>query len=482
MKLSALSLRLRILLFFAFLALGGIAAVSGALWVGHARMADSSPQDGFIFAAVLAGFLLLALNAGVWLLFDENVAKPIERLAASMRARTHAQIDAEIDAKSSQYLGDLAPAANAMTRKLGDSASQTAHSIATETARLNTEKARLTALLSEIPVATIMVGAGDRIVLYDGQAADLLGRIQTPRLHACLFDYFEAEAVETALAALQGDCGEVDAQLYSSGARHPYPARIRRLPEGYMIIIDATALHLDPAGSRPLVYDFELTTAAVAQRVEEMPLSALTYAVIDTETTGLSPRTDQIVQIGAVRVVGGRIVPGEELDLLVNPGRMIPEASTRVHGIDDAMVADHPGIEVAATGLHQFCKDAVIVAHNAPFDLAFLHKSAPACGVCWDHPILDTVLLSAVVFGASETHTLDALCDRLGIGIPESQRHTALGDARVTADALVSLLKIAEARGFETFKDLNAEMKRHTQLIKAQADTGIAAANGGGRP
>ncbi len=87
----------------------------------------------------------------------------------------------------------------------------------------------------------------------------------------------------------------------------------------------------------------------------------------------------------------------------------------------------------------------MIVAHNAPFDMAFLRRHAPRMGVTWDHPILDTVLVSAVVFGASETHTLDALCDRLGVTIPEALRHTALGDARATAEVLVP--DAAHARG-----------------------------------
>lgn len=87
-------------------------------------------------------------------------------------------------------------------------------------------------------------------------------------------------------------------------------------------------------------------------------------------------------------------------------------------------------------------------------------------GVEWQHPILDTVLLSAVLFGASETHTLDALCDRLGITIPETLRHTALGDAVATAEALVRMLPMLMARDLKTFGDVISETRKHGRLLE----------------
>ena len=164
-------------------------------------------------------------------------------------------------------------------------------------------------------------------------------------------------------------------------------------------------------------------------------------------------------------------MPGEELNLLVDPGRPIPEASTKVHGISTEMVTGQPGIDVAGKALHQLCTEAVIVAHNAPFDMAFLRRAGPACGVTWDHAILDTVLFSAAVFGASESHTLDALCDRLGIKIPEAERHTALGDARATAEALVQMIKIAKGSGWHSFGQLTEQMNRHSRLIEKMQST-----------
>jgi DNA polymerase-3 subunit epsilon len=188
--------------------------------------------------------------------------------------------------------------------------------------------------------------------------------------------------------------------------------------------------------------------------------------VFDTETTGLLPHKDEIVQIGAVRIVNGRMVAGEEINQLVNPGIPIPPSTTKVHGINDRMVAGAPDIVRAASGFHHFARGSVIVAHNAPFDMAFLHRHSERCGLVWDHPILDTVLLSAVLFGASETHTLDALCARLGIEIPRAHRHTALGDAIATAQALVKMLPMLEGQGMNTFGAVIEETCRHGRLLQ----------------
>jgi DNA polymerase-3 subunit epsilon len=172
------------------------------------------------------------------------------------------------------------------------------------------------------------------------------------------------------------------------------------------------------------------------------------------------------VQIGALRVLGGRIVPGEVFETLVDPGRPIPPASTRVHGIDDAAVRGAPDPATATRDFHRFCAGAVLVAHNAPFDLAFLRRAASPAELAWDHPVLDTVLLSAVLFGASATHTLDALTDRLGVVLPPALRHTALGDARATAEVLCRMIPMLEARGLATFADVIAETRKHGRLLE----------------
>jgi DNA polymerase-3 subunit epsilon len=219
--------------------------------------------------------------------------------------------------------------------------------------------------------------------------------------------------------------------------------------------------------ARAVVYDFDLLSRARNEKVQDARLDALTYVVFDTETTGLLPaQGDEIVQIAAVRIVNGRRVEGEVFDTLVNPRRPIPLSSTEVHGITDAMVQDAPGVADVVARFHKFAEGAVLIAHNAPFDMEFLRRQEAAIDLRFDNPVLDTVLLSAVIYGQHEVHSLDALTHRLGITIPEEARHTAIGDTVATADAFLKLMPMLQGRGLGTFGQVLAEVRRHGRLLK----------------
>ncbi|WP_138471343.1 exonuclease domain-containing protein [Poseidonocella sp. HB161398] len=221
---------------------------------------------------------------------------------------------------------------------------------------------------------------------------------------------------------------------------------------------------------RNAVYDFDLLAHTDHAGVDATPLARLTYVIFDTETTGLDPNGgDEIVQIAALRAVNGRLVPGEVIDQLVDPGRAIPPGSTRIHGITDQMVRGQPGIAEAGAYFHRFSRRAVLVAHNAPFDMAFFHRHAPAIGAAFDNPVLDTVLLSAILFGQQEEHTLDALAARFGVTIPEEARHTALGDTQATAEVFLRMIPMLEAKGLVTYGDVLAAMSRNSRLMREMA-------------
>lgn len=465
--LTTLSLRLRILLFFVFLAVAGVVLVLGALAFGYARAGTADALSGFVMAGVIAGFGLLALIAGVWLLFDENVARPIERLATGLRSRAHAGTGG-VDTHAARYLGDLAPAAEAMSKQLMKSTMDQAGIVAAETARLNADKARLTALLSEIPVAMVLVNPAHQIVLYDTQAAAVLSQVCPARLNASIFDYFQKGPFLAAYKKMVSSGLEQSFTDLAAANGLEFDARLKPLGpnEGYLLIIDEAHTNLAPDQSRPVVFDFDLMEGQATENLMEMRLKDLTYVVFDTETTGLLPHKDEVVQIGAVRVVKEKIVPGEEVNQLVDPEIPIPAASTKVHGVNNAMVAGQPTIRVAGKQFHDFARGAVLVAHNAPFDMAFLRRHAEDCGVEWTHPILDTVLLSAVLYGTTEDHTLDALSNRLGVTIPPKLRHTALGDAHATAEVLCKMLAMLHSRGVETLAEAIAEAKKHKRLLE----------------
>lgn len=465
--LTRLSLRLRIFLFFCFLAGGAVALAGGALYFGWSRDAAALPSGPFVTAFVIFAFLNTGLAAAVWLLFDEHIAKPIGKLAADLRLRAHSGVDRPVDTKVARYLGDLAPAAHAVSETLSTSVLDTASKVARETERLKAEAERLTALLTEIPVATILLNPAHEIVLYDGQAADVLSQVAHPRLKAPLSDYFDPEPFNEAVRSLSNGVSEAAFTLTDAEGLYTYEARVKSLDnDGHVLLIDVDPDTPKPLAPRPLVFDFALIDPGERTAIKDTKLSDLCFVAFDTETTGLSVEKDDIVQIGAVRVLNGRIVGGETVNTYVNPGRPIPPVSTRIHHVTDEDVANAPDIAKACKALHHFSRGAVLVAHNAPFDIGLLRKTAARSGVTWDHPVLDTVLLSAVVFGTTETHSLDALCERLSVTIPPHLRHTALGDAQATAEALVKLIPLLESRGFATFGDVVDATRKHGRLLE----------------
>jgi DNA polymerase-3 subunit epsilon len=207
-----------------------------------------------------------------------------------------------------------------------------------------------------------------------------------------------------------------------------------------------------PQGPRPVYYEFDLFNQKGLQELGKQPLRKLTYVVFDTETTGLNPaQGDEIIQIGAVRVVNGRILQDEAIDQLIDPKRPVPEESAAIHGITSEMVAGQPTIEQVMPLFHRFVEGAVMVAHNAAFDMRCLQLKEQQTGVRFDNPVLDTLLLSSVIHPHQETHSLDGIAKRLNLTIVG--RHTALGDALVTAEVLLKLIPLLESRGIVTLED-----------------------------
>jgi DNA polymerase-3 subunit epsilon len=193
----------------------------------------------------------------------------------------------------------------------------------------------------------------------------------------------------------------------------------------------------------------------------------MTYVVVDLETTGLRPSEgDDIVELGAVRVVNGRVLTMETFDRRINPGRPIPKASTEFHGITDDMVADKPPLAVVLPQFQTFAADAVLVAHNAAFDLKFLEKGAAASGLRFEQPILDTLLISAFIDPAEPDHSLDAVAARLGIDF--LRRHSALGDALVTAAILVRQIERLEERNVTSLAELLAATNMTARIRAGQ--------------
>jgi len=202
--------------------------------------------------------------------------------------------------------------------------------------------------------------------------------------------------------------------------------------------------------SRPEFYDFDLfKTTELSRSMDERRLSDLVYTVFDTETTGLNPsQGDEIIQIGATRIVNNKLLRQECFEQLVDPRRAIPAASIPIHGIQPEMVKGQPTIEQVLPSFHAFAQDTVLVAHNAAFDMRFLQLKEKQTGVVFDHPVLDTLLLSAVVHPNQDSHRLEAIAERFNITI--IGRHTAMGDAMVTAEVFLKLIPLLAEKGIHT--------------------------------
>jgi len=681
------SLALRGLLFVAGVAAAALTGLVGGLALAFHWLADPAARPAFLLAGIIAGFALLGALAWIWLRFAEAVARPAERLAGELRARAHGPVDAPFDAGAARHLGDLGPAAEAVTGALADTRGALDAAVARQTARIAAENARLELVLRDVPVGVVLCTAAHRIALYNTQATRLLAGagelgldrslfdllIDGPIRHGCdrlalgsaddrgvellcatrgggrilqgrmrlldagpsgqaasgyvltlhdvtedltagfdrdrlLRDLLEqvrrpaanllttlevlrempalaAADRERLQAAMAGEAETLADLIAGFGRRYDaaapgwWPladasaadvldtlaARLARgglaletaarplvlRCDGYALVLllsdlaaclraagagafSATVVE-DGAGAvvdlgwqgpelgvdemdillaRPLeggrggygaytgrdvlvshgtemwperdgpdrfrlrlpirearpegaaqvisprveFYDFDLLDSRPVEPGDDRDLAALTFVVFDTETTGLQPdRGDEIVQIAAVRIVNGRILSGEAFDTLVHPGRPIPAPSTRIHGITDAMVASAPRFDEAARRFRRYCGDSVLVAHNAPFDLAFFHRR----GVTFDNPVLDTVLLSAILYGPGAEHSLDALAARLGVAIAEDARHTAIGDACATAEVLRRMIPALREAGLATLGDTFAAFRAH---------------------
>lgn len=202
--------------------------------------------------------------------------------------------------------------------------------------------------------------------------------------------------------------------------------------------------------SRPEYYDFDLfKTTEQTRTLDDRRLSDLAYTVFDTETTGLNPsQGDEIIQIGAARVVNNKLLRQECFEQLVDPRRTIPAASIPIHGIQPEMVLGQPTIDQVLPAFHAFAQDTVLVAHNAAFDMRFLQLKEKQSGVVFDHPVLDTLLLSALVHPNQDSHRLEAIAERFNVTI--IGRHTAMGDAMVTAEVFLKLIPLLAEKGIHT--------------------------------
>jgi DNA polymerase III subunit epsilon len=174
------------------------------------------------------------------------------------------------------------------------------------------------------------------------------------------------------------------------------------------------------------------------------PLIGADVVVVDVETTGLAPDQATIIEIGAVRLSGGQVTG--EFFSLVNPATEIPPDITDLTGITDAMVAAAPPAAVALSAFLAFARGAVLAAHNAPFDLAFLTSGCRASGLAWPAAaVLDTAVLARLLLRPDQVPDCKLATLAGYFTVATTPCHRALADAQATGEVLLGLLAAAAA-------------------------------------
>ena len=185
--------------------------------------------------------------------------------------------------------------------------------------------------------------------------------------------------------------------------------------------------------------------------------------VFDLETTGFSSKNDKIIEIGAVKIKKGSIV--DRFSEFVNPEMRIPYNITELTSITDEMVENAETIEKILPKFLEFCKDSVIVAHNAGFDVGFIKKNARDLGEEFDYPVLDTVPLARYLYPELKKVKLNIVAKHLGVSL--ENHHRAVDDAKCTGDILLKCFeKIKEEKNINTLKELNKEFLDNIDIKK----------------
>lgn len=189
------------------------------------------------------------------------------------------------------------------------------------------------------------------------------------------------------------------------------------------------------------------------------------FVVFDIETTGFSPVKNRIIEIGAVRVEHGRIT--KRYSTFVNPDVPIPFEIEKLTGINDEMVVNAPMIDEILPEFLDFCEGAVLVAHNANFDMSFILENASRQNIPTDITYVDTVGIARILLPHQGKHTLDAVAKALGVSL--ENHHRAVDDAEATAEIFVKFIPMLKEDGVHTLKELNAMGASSAEIVKRSA-------------
>jgi DNA polymerase III epsilon subunit len=426
-----------------------------------------------VLVLVLQGALLMAAIALFWSWLETRLLHPLRVLEDDIDLIVHGNPHHSPAPPAGHGLGGLPDAVDRLAGEYSRARADTSKAMHSARSLAERRSARLEAILRDLSEAVIVCTQQHRVVLHNQAASQLLAGSGKLGIGRMLTSVVQPAALRAAFTELNrrhrgddGSRGVVTCELEHSGpGQKRLPGRMRLVVEhdgstsGYVLVLGGAAhgpAHEDSGQTavgramdlleRPVFYDFDLFDQDLDRALLDTPLACLNLVVFDTETTGLEPsRGDQIVQIAGVRVLNARLLPDDRFDELVNPGMPIPRASTRIHGIRDHMVAGKDSVAEVLRRFHAFVGDAVLVAHNAAFDMKFLQLQEQEVGARFEQAVLDTFLLSVVLQPRHGAHTLDAIANRFGV--ENHHRHSALGDSMTTAEVFVKMIDVLAARG-----------------------------------
>ena len=202
-----------------------------------------------------------------------------------------------------------------------------------------------------------------------------------------------------------------------------------------------------------------------------------TFVVFDIETTGLSPHSDNLTEIGAVKVQNCEIV--DSFSTFVNPKMDISYQIQELTRITNEMVKDAPSLEEALPEFLEFAKDSVLVAHNADFDTGFIYQKCQQLGLEYNFEKVDTLTLARIINTNLKRFSLDKVCKDMGVVL--SGHHRAVNDAQATAEVFIKYLEIFKKKGINKLSDVNRvygkvdyeKLRPSHATIYAQNQTGL---------
>ncbi|MCR5304238.1 MAG: PolC-type DNA polymerase III, partial [Lachnospiraceae bacterium] len=269
---------------------------------------------------------------------------------------------------------------------------------------------------------------------------------------------------------------------------------VQAFPDAYHTVCDLYKKECDrrkEAGEPPLEKEdfFKIIYGVEAYLVDDLmdiapsgdqPFEEGKYVVFDIETTGLSESEDRIIEIGAVKMDGFRVV--DRYNTFVNPERPIPYEIEALTGITDEMTVNARTIEEVLPEFLEFCEDRILVGHNVKFDYSFIRKNMERLGIEGEFRIADTMGLARDILPGMNKYTLDRVAKALKISL--ENHHRAVDDAECTARIFVDLLKKYKEIGIDDYDSVNAHAKETGNVVRYTGKTFhtiILAANETGR-